>query len=92
MTANSNINEKHIERLHEDGLLSSFDFESFNTCESYLLGKMTKTPFTGQSERVSDLLVLVHTDLFEPMISVTNNGFSISLLLHMTLVDMDTLT
>jgi hypothetical protein len=53
---------------------------------------MTKTPFTSQSERVSDLLVLVHTDVFEPMISVTNSGFSTSLLLHMTLVDMDTLT
>jgi hypothetical protein len=29
------INEKHIERLHNDGLLSLFDFESFDTCESY---------------------------------------------------------
>jgi hypothetical protein len=36
------INEKHIEKLHKDGLLSSFDFESFDTCESCLLGKMTK--------------------------------------------------
>jgi hypothetical protein len=33
------INEKRIERLHKDGLLSSFDFESFDTCESYLLEK-----------------------------------------------------
>jgi hypothetical protein len=30
------INEKGIERLHKDGLLSSFDFESFDTCESCL--------------------------------------------------------
>jgi hypothetical protein len=35
------INEKHIERLHKDGLLNSFDFESFDTCESCLLQKMT---------------------------------------------------
>jgi hypothetical protein len=41
------INEKHIERLHKDGLLSSFDFESFDMCESCLLEKMTKPPFTG---------------------------------------------
>jgi hypothetical protein len=39
------INEKHIERLHKDGLLSSFDFESFDTCESCLLGKMIKAPY-----------------------------------------------
>jgi hypothetical protein len=69
------INEKCIERLYKDGLLSSFDFESFDTCESYLLGKMTKAPFTSQSERVSDLLGLVHTDVCGPMSSVARGSF-----------------
>jgi hypothetical protein len=69
------INEKRIERLHKDGLLSSFDFESFDTCESCLLGKMTKTPFTGQSERASDLLGLLHTDVCGPMSSIARGGF-----------------
>ena len=41
------INKKHVEKLHKDGLLDSFDYESFETCEPYLLGKMTKIPFTG---------------------------------------------
>jgi hypothetical protein len=41
------INEKHIERLQKDGLLSSFDFESFGTCDYCFLGKMTKATFTG---------------------------------------------
>jgi putative heme degradation protein len=41
------INEKHIERLHKDDLLSSFHSKSFDTCESCLLGKMTKAHFTG---------------------------------------------
>jgi hypothetical protein len=41
------INEKRIERLHKNCFLSSFDFESFDTCESCLLGKMTKAHFTG---------------------------------------------
>jgi hypothetical protein len=41
------INEMRIERLHKDGLLSSFDFESFHMCRSFLLGKMIKAPFTG---------------------------------------------
>jgi hypothetical protein len=69
------INEKGIERLHKDGLLSSFDFESFDTCESCLPRKMTKAPFTGQSERVSDLLGLVHIDVCGPMSSVARGGF-----------------
>jgi hypothetical protein len=69
------INEKRIERLHEDGLLGSFDFESFDTCESCLLGKITKAPFTGQSERLSNLLGLVHTDVCGPMSSIVRGGF-----------------
>jgi hypothetical protein len=64
------INEKHIERLHKDGLLSSFD-----TCENCLLGKMTKAPFTGQCERASDLLGLVHTDVCGPMCFVASQGW-----------------
>jgi hypothetical protein len=56
-------------------LLSSFNFESVDTCESCLLEKMTKTPFTGQSERASDLLRLVHTDVCGPMSSVARGGF-----------------
>jgi hypothetical protein len=69
------INEKRIEKLHKDGLLSSLDFELFDTCESCLLGKMTKAPITGQSERASDLLGLVHTDVCGPMSSVARGGF-----------------
>jgi hypothetical protein len=59
------INEKHIERFHKDGLLNSFYYESFYTCESCLLGKMIKAHFIGQSERASDLLELVHTSVKE---------------------------
>jgi hypothetical protein len=44
-------------------------------CASCLLRKMTKSPFTGQSERASDLLGLVHTDVCEPMSSVARGGF-----------------
>jgi hypothetical protein len=73
------INEKHIERLHKDDLLKSFDFKSFDTCESCLLGKMTKTPFTGQSERASDLLELVHTDVCGSISSVGRGGFQYSI-------------
>jgi hypothetical protein len=67
------INEKHIERPYKNGLLNSFDFESFDT--SCLLGKMTKAPFTGQSERTSDLLRLVHTDVCGPMSSIARYDF-----------------
>ena len=69
------INKKRVEKLHKDGLLDSFDYESFQTFESCLLGKMTKAPFTGQGERASELLALVHTDVCGPMSSVARGGF-----------------
>jgi hypothetical protein len=86
------INEKHIERLHKDGLLSSFDFESFETCESCLIEKMTKAPFTSQSERVNDLLGLVHTHVCGPMSSVDRGGFQYFITFTNDFVDMDTST
>jgi hypothetical protein len=69
------IRENRMKRLHADGLLTSFDFESYETCEACLLGKMTKTLFTGFPERASDLLELVHTDVCGPMNTTTSGGF-----------------
>ena len=56
-----------ILKLHQDGLIHSFDLESFETCESCLLGKMTKAPLDGHNERASDLLGLIHTDVCGPI-------------------------
>jgi len=64
-----------MKRLHDDGLLTSFDFESYETCESCLLGKMTKASFIGFPERASDLLELVHTDVCGPMSTTARGGF-----------------
>jgi hypothetical protein len=36
---------------------------------------MTKASFTGQSERASDLLGLVHIDVCGPMSSIAIGGF-----------------
>src|SRR6187399_3221496 len=60
-------------KLHADGLLESLDFESLDTCEPCLMGKMTRTSFSGTIERASDLLEIIHTDVCDPM-SVTACG------------------
>ena len=36
------ISERRMTKLHKCGSLGSFDYESFDTCESRLSGKMTK--------------------------------------------------
>ena len=55
-----------MKKLHADGLLESLDYESFDTCEPCLMGKLTKTPFSGTMERANDLLEIIHTDVCGP--------------------------
>ena len=61
------ISVKRMKKLHADGLLESLDCESFDTCEPCLMGKMTKTPFSGTMEWANDLLEIRHTDVCSPM-------------------------
>ena len=60
------IVENRVNKLKKSGLLSPLTFESYLFCESCLQGKMTKLPFTGHGERATDLLALVHTDVYCP--------------------------
>ena len=61
------IGVKRMKKLHTDGLLEPLDYESLGTCEPCLMGKMTKTPFSGSMERATDLLEIIHTDVCGPM-------------------------
>ena len=54
--------------------MESFDLKSDDVCEPCLLGKMTKSPFTGTCERGDDVLGLVHTDVCGPFRSPTRDG------------------
>ena len=57
------IGHKRMKKLHSEGLLTSLDFESFDMCETCLVGKMAKSPFNGTIEHKSDLLEIIHTDV-----------------------------
>ena len=61
------IGVKRMKKLHADGLLESLDFDSLDTCEPCLMGKMTKTPFSGTMERANVLFEIIHTDVCGPM-------------------------
>ena len=49
---------------------------------------MTKAPFTGHSERVDDLLGLVHSDVCGPISSTAIGGYQYFITLQMIIVDM----
>ena len=56
------IGVKRMKKLHVDGLLESLD-----ACEPCLMGKMTKTPFSGTMQQATYLLEIMHTDVCGPM-------------------------
>ena len=69
------INERRMAKLHKSGNLGSFDYEAHDTCESCLLGKMTKFPFQGKGESAGGPLDLIHTDVCGPMSTHAKDGF-----------------
>ena len=69
------IGVKRMKKLHTDGLLEPLDYESLGTCEPCLMGKMTKTPFSGTMERATDLLEIIHTDVCGPMNIEARGGY-----------------
>ena len=69
------IGVKRMKKLHSDGLLESLDYESFETCEPCLMGKMARTPFSGHMERATDLLEIIHTDVCGPMSVSARGGY-----------------
>src|SRR3954464_13859228 len=64
------IGVKRMKKLHSDGIL-----ESLERCEACLMGKMTKTPFSGMMERATDLLEIIHTDVCGPMSVASRGGY-----------------
>ena len=64
------IGVKRMKKLHADGLLESFD-----TCKPCLMGKMTKTPFSGTMERATNLLEIIHTVVCDPMSVEARGGY-----------------
>nr|GEU59052.1 hypothetical protein [Tanacetum cinerariifolium] len=51
------------------------DDGSFDQCVSCLSGKMTRKPFSCHTERATDLLRLVHTNVYGPLRQVSKLGY-----------------
>ena len=61
--------------MYKEKFFDSYDCESLETCESCLMGKMTKTSFSGHGDRINELLGLVHTDVCGPMTTHARGGY-----------------
>src|ERR1041384_8303576 len=69
------IEKKRMQRLQRDRVLPSFDFESFDTCEACLMGKMTKMPFKGHPKRAGELWEIIHSHVCGPMSTAARGGY-----------------
>ncbi|GJT51504.1 retrotransposon protein, putative, ty1-copia subclass [Tanacetum coccineum] len=72
----AHISKKYIEKLQQKGLLKSTDDESFDQCVSCLSGKMTRKSFPHRPERATDLLGIIHTNVYGPLRHVSRQGAS----------------
>ena len=69
------IGVKRMKKIHAYGLLESLDYELVDACETCLIGKTTKTPFSGTMEQETDLLEIIHTDVCDPMSVEARGGY-----------------
>nr|GEY16282.1 hypothetical protein [Tanacetum cinerariifolium] len=72
----AHINKKRIEKLQHDRLLKSMDNEPFDQCVSCISSKMTRKHFSQKTEKVKDVLGLIHTDVCGPLRRVSKKGSS----------------
>ncbi|GJT92723.1 retrotransposon protein, putative, ty1-copia subclass [Tanacetum coccineum] len=72
----AHISKKCIEKLQQEGLLKSTDYESFGQCVSCLSSRMTRKSFPHRPERATDLLGIIHTDVCGPLRHVSRQGAS----------------
>ena len=49
----SHINESRINKVHKVDFFDPYDYKSLETCESCLMRKMTKSPFSRHGERIT---------------------------------------
>ncbi|KAM2724743.1 hypothetical protein EV1_027531 [Malus domestica] len=70
------VNLDKIRKMSKDGYIHPLGNDQMGTCECCLKGKMTKSPFTGNGERATEILGLIHTDVCGPMSTTSRGGFS----------------
>lgn len=56
--------------------MESFNLQSFDECESCLLGKMIKSPFVRRSKRANELLSIIYSDVCGPPIMQDRGSYS----------------
>ena len=70
------ISESRINKLYKEKFFDPNDYESLETYKYCLMGKMTKTLFSGYGERTGELLALVYIDVYELITTQARRRYS----------------
>ena len=71
----SHIGKKCMKKLHVDGFLKSFVFWIIWHLQILSQKMMTKIPFICQNERATNLLEIIHNDVWSPICVAACGGF-----------------
>ena len=69
------VNKSRINRLTQEKILKVSNCESLPTYEFCLLKKIIKSLFTKKDKRASEILDLIHTDVYGPMNTSARGGY-----------------
>ena len=64
---------ERIKRLVKEGILKDLDFIDLGTCVECIKGKQTNKTTKG-AKRSSELLEIIHTDIYDPFSTPCLNG------------------
>ena len=68
------VGDGRLQKLHKDAYLGAFDYESFATCESYIICKLPKSSFSRIGEQAKGILELIHSDVCSPIPVQASSG------------------
>ena len=70
-----NISRQRMERLVKDRILQDLDFSDFDTCVNCIEGTITIKVRKTKIGRCTDVLDLIHTDIYGPFTPYAMGGF-----------------
>lgn len=68
-----------ITKMSKDECITLLGNDQMRTCESCLMGKIFKSPFTRKKERDKEILGLIHNDVCGPIFTAWEEASRIKL-------------
>ena len=68
------VGDERSKKFERDAYFGAFDYESFATCESCIICKLSKSPFSRTGEQAKGILELIHYDICGMLLVLDSGG------------------